>query len=384
MKKPILILIISLISVLALAQENGDDIAIGKYYKIDSKILKEMRTLMISLPEGYQAGKDSYPVLFVLYADQVREYFTEAVAVVNRLSGSGDIPPMIIVGVPNRDRYGDLLPVSARDGKKPGAPDFLAFFQEELIPWLKSHYRITDYNIVMGPQAGAPFAIYAMQNGGETINAAVINNPFWPISSAEKSKASLLAMFAEESGPKRFVHVTYKDDMWGNKKLKKYVHHLEKEYSESAPDNFRLEVNYLEGNDDFIVPSGIKRGLKLLFKGYNLINYEGINNLDNLKKYFAELSEKTGCPLEIPYLTLVLFGDHLIKEGKQPEGEAVYFYIIEKFPASVDGLYRMAEIYRKRGEKQKALDFYKKCVERMEDMAPAREWIKKLEAELNK
>ena len=382
MKKSILIVVMLLFSTLAMAQENGSDISIGKYYKIDSQILKEQRTVMVSLPDGYKEGKDSYPVIFVLYANQVREYFAEAVAVVNRLSGSGDIPPMIIVGIPNRDRYGDLLPVSARKGREPGAPNFLAFFQKELIPWLKSNYRITDFNIIMGPQAGAPFAIYAMRHGGDTINAAVINNPFWPMSSSEKSRASLLEMFAEKEGPKRFVHVTYKDDMWGNKKLTEYVHSLEKKYTETAPADFRLEVNYLAGNDDFIVPIGIKRGLKLLFKGYNLISYSGISSLADLKKYYADLSVKTGCQLEIPYLTLVLFGDHLIKEGQQKEGEAVYFYIIEKFPASVDGLYRMAEIYRKAGEKEKALDFYKKCVERMEDMAPAREWIKKLEAEL--
>lgn len=381
----IIFLFFSLYSPLsALAQENGEDISIGKYYKINSSILKETRTILISLPDGYEEGDDHYPVIFVLYANQVREYFAEAVAVVNRLTGAGDIPPMIIVGITNLDRYGDLLPVSARPGKEPGAPAFLSFMQKELLPWLQNNYRTTEFNIIMGPQAGAPFAIFAMKNGGNAFNAAIINNPFWPLAAAAQSKLSLREMFSEETSLSRFVHITYRDDIYGEKKLKKYVHDLEKTYREIAPGKFKLDVDFLADNDDFIVPTGLKRGLKLLFKGYRLEDFSNMTTLDEISLYFQKLSEKVGCQLDIPYLTLVFFGDHLIKEGKQEQGEAVYHHVIKTFPASVDGLYRMAEIYRNRGEKEKALNFYRKCIERNQDMAHAREWITKLEAEPKK
>lgn len=44
------------------AKKDGDDIIIGKYKKIFSKVLKEERTILVHLPEGYEKSKHKYPV----------------------------------------------------------------------------------------------------------------------------------------------------------------------------------------------------------------------------------------------------------------------------------------------------------------------------------
>ena len=91
---------------------DGAPVGIGTFRSLRSEVLGEDRLLLVSLPEDYEAGARSYPVLYVLYADQVRGYFAEAVHVVDRLSGEGSMPPTIVVGVANVDRYRDLSPVA--------------------------------------------------------------------------------------------------------------------------------------------------------------------------------------------------------------------------------------------------------------------------------
>ncbi|MBM4159161.1 MAG: hypothetical protein FJ216_10355, partial [Ignavibacteria bacterium] len=93
------------------AQQDGEEISFGKYRIFYSEILNEDRTLLVSLPDNYLNSNLSYPVLYLLYGDQVKGYYAEAVNVVHRLSNSGEIPPFVIVGIANTDRYRDCLPL---------------------------------------------------------------------------------------------------------------------------------------------------------------------------------------------------------------------------------------------------------------------------------
>ena len=61
------------------AQEDGEDIVIGKYRKIHSNILNEDRLLMIHLPRHYENSDMRYPVIYVLYGQNINDYFAPAV-----------------------------------------------------------------------------------------------------------------------------------------------------------------------------------------------------------------------------------------------------------------------------------------------------------------
>ena len=100
-----IILIIISLQTTTLAQDDNDAITIGKYRNLHSKILNEDRTLLISLPRGYEGAKISFPVVYLLYGDQVKGYFAEAVHILDALRESSEIPQMILVGVANTERY---------------------------------------------------------------------------------------------------------------------------------------------------------------------------------------------------------------------------------------------------------------------------------------
>ena len=75
--------------------------------------LNEQRTLLVATPDGYRAGRERYPVLVLLDADD-RAQFGLAVANVRFLASRQAIPPLIVVGVVNgKDRTHDMTPAAS-------------------------------------------------------------------------------------------------------------------------------------------------------------------------------------------------------------------------------------------------------------------------------
>ena len=88
---------------LCFSQKDGEDIVLGKYRVIHSQILDEDRLLFVHLPREYEDTQLAYPVLYLLYVD-IYNYFADATIITEKLGGTGEIPPVIIVGVANTNR----------------------------------------------------------------------------------------------------------------------------------------------------------------------------------------------------------------------------------------------------------------------------------------
>ena len=91
---------------------NAQDISIkiGFRDSLFSKILYEIRTILIHLPDEYNE-KQSYPVLYRL--DGNPELLMETISTTNRLIyGDELIPEMIIVAIENVNRPRDMWPTN--------------------------------------------------------------------------------------------------------------------------------------------------------------------------------------------------------------------------------------------------------------------------------
>ena len=92
----------------------------------------ETRAYIIHTPASYKGGKDAYPVLVLQDAEA---HFAHTTSAVDLLSGSGRIPPMIVVGIDNTDRTRDMTPSKPSTGfggtpwtgSAGGADKFLSF-----------------------------------------------------------------------------------------------------------------------------------------------------------------------------------------------------------------------------------------------------------------
>jgi len=83
-------------------QTADDNIVIGKYRKLYSSVTNEDRTLLVWLPRSYNDSVLSYPVIYLLYGQNISAYFLATITACDMLSASGAISEMIIVGVARR------------------------------------------------------------------------------------------------------------------------------------------------------------------------------------------------------------------------------------------------------------------------------------------
>jgi predicted alpha/beta superfamily hydrolase len=179
--KKLMLLILSLPGLSAYAQKNNQ-IVIGTVDTIYSKVLNEKRTIRVHVPEGDKNQR--YPVLYIFDGE---DHFQSAVAISEQLSGV--IPPMMIVGIDNMgytSREHDLTPtsvnpsaiVNAGDAKLSGGGErFFSFIGKELIPYIDSKYPATSYRMISGHSLGGLAVINGLFNHTHLFNAYIALDP---------------------------------------------------------------------------------------------------------------------------------------------------------------------------------------------------------------
>ncbi|MEN6311083.1 MAG: alpha/beta hydrolase-fold protein [Acidobacteriota bacterium] len=155
------------------AQET--DIVIGKTTTIPSRVLGEPVRLDISLPAGYDAGRERYPLLI---AFQVQDRFQAVSGIVSGLTTAQIAPPMIVVSA---GLDGDLFSLYADERKagSGGGQDVLKFLREELVPFLEARYRTVPYRIILGHSNSALFGLYALFAAPDLFQAVLAGGPMF-------------------------------------------------------------------------------------------------------------------------------------------------------------------------------------------------------------
>jgi predicted alpha/beta superfamily hydrolase len=152
---------------------------------ITSSIVAEQEyQLFISLPAGYQDATKKFPVLYVLDGQWD---FTLAYSIFGEQYFDGFIPGIIVVGItwggknPNPDslRTRDFTPTNVKyTPQSGGAPKFLSFIKNELVPFIDSKYHTAkDERILMGSSLGGLFTLYALFNETKLFNRYVLTSP---------------------------------------------------------------------------------------------------------------------------------------------------------------------------------------------------------------
>ena len=361
---------------------DADPVPIGTYRELHSNVLDEDRILLVCLPEGYEASSVSYPVLFVLYGGDVRGYFAEAVHIVDRLSEEGSAPQIIVVGVANVDRYRDLSPVD-RPGQPSGIEQFLRFFAEELIPYVETQYRTKDLRLLMGPQAGAEFGLYALFKSPGLFDAMILSNPFRSAAVHEFLQTPLEERLRAGFAAPTFIQITCTDNEGFVDRTAdvQYARRFQETVGDISPHNLSLTVLYVEDNQDFIPSLRLGEGLRKLFHGYRLPADHDVQGFADIADYYAALSERLGFDIDIPERALVSEADELSRSGAGDASLEVLTNLVRLYPASADGHWRLANLHRERGDSSAAIEHYRKCLEIIPNLRPAQEWIDRLEAQ---
>src|SRR5262249_38916393 len=104
--------------------------------RLASAILGNERDVTAYTPPGYApAGSPSPPLIPFDRGSYLEEVPTPPI--LDNLRAAGRVPPLVAILVGNPDQ-------ATRDRELPCHPPFVRFLTEELLPWVRGRYRVTD------------------------------------------------------------------------------------------------------------------------------------------------------------------------------------------------------------------------------------------------
>lgn len=345
-------------------------LGLGTQYILKSEILHDERPIIISLPHGYENNDANYPVLYLL--DGLGNIKHE-IGTVELLTDSGIIPPMIIVGIESLNRSRDLTPSNAGQGvyggvgesgisQSGGAPKFLQFLEEELIPYVESNYRTHPYRLLEGHSFGGLFSTYALMEKPDIFDAFIIQAPalWW---NTEEMTAKAKPFFKSNSNLDKVIYFGIGGgDGWGmRQELKRYVQVIE----ENPPKNLRWEHEEV-GDEDHDTSRLLLNyyGLKYVFSDL-LASEELRNNYSDalFLKGERELATKYGQQARRPVSNYVDIALKLLKDENDLGAIIVFKRAVEAYPKYIGLMTNLAKLYEKTKQNKKAIDTYTLAIE---------------------
>lgn len=242
--------------------------------------------IYVSLPHEYGTAKASYPVLYLLDADYS---FPVGRAMVQHLSDRSRLPKLIVVGIayggPDRyrmNRTRDYTPTFTLSGGygpdyqkvSGGAPKFLAFIRDELVPWMDRSYRTKPgERALVGHSYGGLFASWVLVTAPDTFSRYVLVSPsLWydeHLMMGLEEKTRSAAGASPGARIKVFCGVGSREHDGDQTKsmvvdLAAFVGAL-RARGANAPD-IRSEV-FEDETHDSVFPTALSRGIRFVFDG---------------------------------------------------------------------------------------------------------------------
>jgi predicted alpha/beta superfamily hydrolase len=370
MKNVLMTVSLLLFATLALAAE---PITIGEVLKLQSKVLGEKRTILISTPADYAQGRERFPVLYMTDGDA---HLTHTRGTVDFLARNLVMPNLIIVAVTNTDRTRDLSPTRANrrlaDGTRQDIPNsggagrFLDFFEKELIPYVEGHYRTEPYRIFAGHSLGGLLALYTFTTRSELFNAYIAASPAltWD---DDYIMGRVSTFLGERQGLQRTLFVTMASE----------------EYSDPKPTHFDRLCTMLGNTKIAGFAWGCQRmsdethgtvvlrshyyGLRKIYDGWQLplgTPAAAFNmTMADIVKHYAGLSKRFGYSIVPPEVTVNQAGYLLLGQNRTDDAIAVFRGNVELYPFSANVYDSLAEALERAGRTEEALATYGRAVD---------------------
>ncbi len=136
-----------------------------------SKIINEEYSIYVNVPDGYDTTKTNYPVMYLTDGDWNLSIAKTAFDMLEQDYETNN-PIIVAIGYGNNPnkRTRDLDPAA-------GGPNFLAFIQNELMPFINSKYRTNGNNALFGYSYGGLFTTSVLFNHPGLFNTIFIGAP---------------------------------------------------------------------------------------------------------------------------------------------------------------------------------------------------------------
>jgi predicted alpha/beta superfamily hydrolase len=227
--------------------------------------------LHIALPAGYADTDKTYPALYVLDPHLTLGMSTE----LTRLLAFGqELRQLLCIGIgfsgPERDvesyQVRDYVPqAQVDDPRSGGAENFLRFIREDLIPFVRSQYRVDPKDrCFSGYSLAASFGLYTLFHHPDTFQRYIISSPWMdPDDLQVFGFETEYAINHSDLPAQVFIGAGSREPEFVVANIQK----LEKSLRNRNYPNLRLETHIFEGDSHLsIIPQSISRGLKIAYE----------------------------------------------------------------------------------------------------------------------
>jgi predicted alpha/beta superfamily hydrolase len=411
MKRICFLLFLSLLSISLFSQSN--DIIIGKVDTIYSEILNEQRKVWIHIPKGGDGktfARKKYPVMYVLDGSG---HFYSTVGMIHQLSkvnGNTISPEMIVVGITNTHRTRDLTPSQPQAGDDAMLPEamrahsgggekFISFIEKELIPYIDSTYPTEPYKTFMGHSLGGLMVMYTFLNKPELFNAYVAIDPsmFWhnqkllneikEANMGEGYENKTLFLGFANSLPSGMNIETVRNDTSPMSAHMRAILELD-EYLNEQKGKFAYQGKYYPDDDHGSVPfiSGYD-ALRFIFSFHRLdLGPEDFMNPEvdlagKIKNHYKQVSQSLGYEKKPAEEFINMIGYQFLQMKSFDRSERIFKLNVSYYPDQFNVYDSLGDLYQAKGEKEKAIECFKKAVSLNGEADQTKDKIAKLEKE---
>jgi predicted alpha/beta superfamily hydrolase len=248
---------------------------------IFSKVLNEQRQLKIYLPEEYKPGSNAkYDVVYILDGEI---HFDDFLYIYKFAKRENFLPQLILVAIPNafnkegnmRDR--DFVPEKTAENEKGGgAGNFMAFFKNELMPYINKKLPASGDNSLFGHSLGGLFVMYVLLKEPGLFENYYCSDPAFPwnnrriITMAEET-------FKNTAELNKTLWINAVGETYKNVGIAK----MDSVLKALAPKGLRWKTSVYPNETHMSVRfKGIYDGLKYTYEGYNskkLVEFHPMN-----------------------------------------------------------------------------------------------------------
>ncbi len=395
MKKTILIICVLFFKIVTFAQQDNK-VTIGTIDSIQSKILNEQRKVWVYVPNSGNNSlysQQRYPVVYVLDGDS---HFYSVVGMIQQLSqvnGNDVVPEMIVVGIPNTNRNRDLTPTQA--GVDPflenappeiakmsgGGEAFLSFIEKELMPYIDSTYPTQPYKLLIGHSFGGLTVMNTVIKHTKLFNSYICIDPsmWWNnmnfLETTKKALAekdftgtSLYVGIANTMAEGMDIKKVQKDTTTPNIPIRSILE-MDNFIKSQKPKGLLYASKYYENDTHGSVPLIAEYdGLRFIFDKYPLKlterDWTDSTSLlaEKYTKHYKGVSKIFGYKVKPPENHINSLGYEFLQMKQYKKSEALFKMNVDNYPESANVYDSYGDYFVARGDKEKAIDQFKKAL----------------------
>ena len=340
----------------------SDSITIGSIHTLSSIVLNEDREIIISLPQEYSKSNSSYPVLYLTDGFQNIEHVRGSVEILTR---TGNIPPVIIVGIKSVDRVRDFtLTPNENSSKSGGGGKFLEFIETELIPYIDKNYRTNTFRILEGHSLGGLFVASVLIEKPEIFNGFIAISPsFWWNDQELTEKAKIFFPSNQDLEKSLFFGIGKKEsseEFGMRKELTNFIDVV----NANKPE--KLNIEHKEFDDEGHMSSPMLSnyyGLKSIFADLKYSDsFKSNYNEEEFFKKEKEITAKYGERAKRTGETYYELGA-AIHEENLPGAITVFKRGVEVYPNDINFISTLARLYERNKDILNAIKTYEYAIE---------------------